>query len=160
MTEEAVSHPLRRAVIGTRPPSPRTWRSESERAVQQHVYALIAEDVRQTMRSWRDQMLTGAPLVIVSGGALGVDSIAADEVRWVTQVFGAGIFELVECLPDPDLLRVDARMALLARNETICHFADEIHAWPSPWSKGTWHAVKFARRLGKEPVIHKVDVPS
>ncbi len=84
--------------------------------------------------------------VVISGGARGVDMDAATCAR------GNGL-EVVEHLPD--YARHGMR-APLERNTLIVNDADEVHAWPAPWSRGTWDTVRKARAAGKLCVVHEV----
>lgn len=100
-------------------------------------------------RIWRDAFAFVSALpsgtVIVSGGAQGIDAAARIAAKRVAHA-------LIEHLPDYD--RHGAKQAPLARNLLIVRDADEIHAWPAPWSRGTWHAINAARRAGKKVEIH------
>lgn len=85
--------------------------------------------------------------VVVSGGAQGVDAVAAHQART------RGL-EVVEHLPDYG--RHGAKMAPLVRNILIVDDSDEIVAFPAPWSTGTWHAIGEARSREKTVCVMKI----
>lgn len=122
------------AIVGARPPrAPGVSR-------QWDVWLAIERDVRAFLvRLDRDG------LEIVSGGALGVDSIARAFAR-------SESVPLREHLPDYD--RHGIRAPLL-RNALIVKDADEVHAWPAPWSRGTHDTIGKAREAGKKLVVHE-----
>ena len=76
---------------------------------------------------------------IVSGGARGVDSSAAEYAR-------LNGLKLTEFLPDYDRY---GKGAPLVRNRQIVEYADEIYAFWDGESRGTWFTVNYARRIGK-----------
>lgn len=84
--------------------------------------------------------------VVVSGGARGVDLVAA------TCAKGNGL-EVVEHKPD---YAKHGKRAPLERNTTIVADCDELHAWPAPWSRGTWDTIRKARTARKPCVVHEV----
>lgn len=81
---------------------------------------------------------------VVSGGAQGVDSIAAAEAR-------ARRLRVVEHLADWNRL---GRGAGIIRNGTIVDDATEVHAFPSSWSRGTWDTIEKAKRAGKLAAVY------
>lgn len=80
---------------------------------------------------------------IVSGGARGIDTIAADYAQ------RAGI-PLTVFLPDYARYR---RGAPLMRNKQIAEYADEVLAFWDGSSKGTMHTVELFRKLGKKATV-------
>jgi len=76
---------------------------------------------------------------IVSGGALGVDKLAAD------YAVSHGI-RLVEFLPD---YKRYGRRAPLVRNAQIADYADELLAFPKSDSRGTYHTIKLFEKRNK-----------
>ncbi len=85
--------------------------------------------------------------VVVSGGADGVDKVAAHQAR------SRGL-QVVEHLPNYGLH--GAKMAPLVRNILIVDDSDEITAFPAPWSTGTWHAIGEARNREKPVCVMKI----
>ena len=83
---------------------------------------------------------------IVSGGAKGVDSIAADFAK------SKGI-KLVEFLPEYEKY---GRAAPIKRNEQIVKYADECLAFWDGNSKGTGHTVRMFEKAGKNVTVVKV----
>lgn len=77
--------------------------------------------------------------VVVSGGARGVDRIAADAAR-------ARGLEVVEHLPDWERL---GRRAGFVRNCAIVDDCDRVIAFQHERSRGTQHTIDLAERLGK-----------
>lgn len=80
---------------------------------------------------------------IVSGGARGADSLAAQYAR------ENGI-ELVEFLPEYDKY---GRSAPIIRNKSIVDNADCVLAFWDGASRGTKNSIDYARRQGKRVVI-------
>ncbi len=68
-----------------------------------------------------------------------------------------GRLQIVEHLPDYD--KYGPVRAPLARNLLIVDYCDELHAWPAPWSRGTWHSVNEARKAEKPTHIHDLALP-
>lgn len=95
-------------------------------------------------------------LVIISGGAQGIDSFAERAAR-ISRVRCAvyrpkGI--------NRDSTRLEVTRAMYARNEEIAAAADLIHAFVSSDRKGgTENTIKAAAKLGKTVVIHERPVP-
>ena len=84
---------------------------------------------------------------IVSGGAVGVDSCAAEYAKR-TDV------RLTEFLPEYDRY---GRAAPLVRNRKLVDYSDKIVAFWDGSSKGTLYIIKYAEKVGKacEVVICK-----
>jgi predicted Rossmann fold nucleotide-binding protein DprA/Smf involved in DNA uptake len=80
---------------------------------------------------------------IVSGGAVGVDTVAANYAK------ENGI-KLVEFLPEYNLY---GKGALMRRNKKIAEYADMGIAFWDGSSKGTIHTVKYFRELNKNVKI-------
>jgi hypothetical protein len=126
----------RYGVIGCRPPRKESSTYELDIATYEVIRAAVVEYV----------MSLPEGSVVVSGGAIGVDSVAAEAAR------SRGL-EVVEHLPDYE--RHGGKMAPLVRNILIVDDSDEIIAFPAPWSTGTWHAVGVARDKGKTLCVKK-----
>lgn len=127
---------LKVGIVGCRPPADKELLVENIdlfRAICNDAYAFASN--------------LPAGSVIVSGGAKGVDHAAA----LAAKRYG---YELVEHLPDYE--KHGPVRAPLARNLLIVAEADEVHAWPAPWSRGTWHSVNAAKRAGKPVTVHRV----
>lgn len=77
---------------------------------------------------------------IVSGGAPGADKMAERYAK-DTQIFG---FSVYIAQWNKYGTRAGSR-----RNLLIAETCDALIAFPTPSSKGTWNAVKLARKLGK-----------
>ena len=77
---------------------------------------------------------------IVSGGAKGIDTCAAEFAR-------ANNIKLTEFLPD---YKRFGRGAPLKRNITIIEYADTVLAFWDGKSKGTAFVIDSAKKLGKE----------
>ena len=76
---------------------------------------------------------------IVSGGARGVDSCAADYARRHGN-------KLTEFLPDYNSF---GRKAPLIRNKEIVNYADKVLAFWDGESHGTWFVIDYAKKVGK-----------
>ena len=76
---------------------------------------------------------------IVSGGAVGVDSCAAEYAR-------ANNIRLIEFLPKYDRY---GRVAPLVRNKEIVNYADYVIVFWDGISKGTLSVIKYAQSVGK-----------
>lgn len=83
--------------------------------------------------------------VLVSGGARGVDRVAADAAR------SRGV-EVEEIVPSREDIERLGKGAWLARNTTIAERCDRMAAFHDGSSRGTLDAIKKARALGK-PVL-------
>lgn len=121
------------AIVGTRPPC-----GDPPLPAQVAIYEAILRDVRR----FCDAIDHAIDPVLVSGGADGVDREAEEH-------FGHMIIHR------PDYA-THGHLAPLMRNTLIVRDADEVHAWPSPWSKGTWDTVRKARAAGKPVTVHEV----
>ncbi len=76
---------------------------------------------------------------IVSGGARGVDSCAAEYAVRTGK-------KLTEFLPDYDTY---GRSAPIIRNKLIVEYADEIYAFWDGVSRGTKWVIEYAAKVGK-----------
>lgn len=76
---------------------------------------------------------------IISGGAVGVDSCAAEYAR----ING---LKLTEVLPQYDKY---GRGAPIVRNKEIVNYADKVIAFWDGSSKGTLSVIKYAEKVGK-----------
>ena len=83
---------------------------------------------------------------IVSGGARGIDSVAAAYAK------SHGI-KLVEFLPD---YKKYGRVAPLRRNDEIADYADEVIAFWDGVSSGTKYTVEAFKKRGKPVRIMKI----
>lgn len=122
------------AVVGSRdwPDRPFIWRV-LYRFVEE-AYGYVPDE---------DHMLPPGEVRIVSGGARGVDTMAAD---WaVTNWTG-----LTEHVPDWDQY---GRRAGYVRNELIIRDADFLLAFQWRGSRGTQHSIDLARHLGVPTVV-------
>ena len=81
---------------------------------------------------------------IVSGGAMGVDTVAANYAR-------ENSIKLVEFLPEYNIY---GRKAPLVRNRKIVEYADEGIAFWDGNSSGTIHTLKHFRKLGKKVTLY------
>ena len=80
---------------------------------------------------------------IVSGGAVGVDSIAAEYAK-------KNGLKLTVFLPQYEEY---GRAAPIMRNKEIVDYADKIVAFWDGRSKGTLSVIKYAQKIGKPYVI-------
>ena len=87
---------------------------------------------------------------IVSGGAKGVDTCAADYAK------EHGI-KLTEILPDYERY---GRAAPIVRNREIVDYADEIVAFWDGKSKGTRSTIDYAKKINKKCLVILCDQPS
>lgn len=96
-----------------------------------------AEEIRRALADagWE-------PSEIISGGAVGVDTSAAQYAR-------AYNIPLVEIRPDYAAFRGNERAAPLARNQTIVNRADVVLAFWDGKSRGTTYTTDYARSVGK-----------
>ncbi|MBO5203293.1 MAG: hypothetical protein J6B72_01610 [Clostridia bacterium] len=76
---------------------------------------------------------------IVSGGAIGVDSCAAEYAK-------TNGIKLTVFLPQYDRY---GRAATIIRNKEIVNYSDKIIAFWNGSSKGTLSVIKYAKKLGK-----------
>lgn len=126
----------RYGIVGCRPPREDSRTYEQDLAKYQEICADVVEYVASLPEG----------SVVVSGGARGVDSVAAEAAR-------ARGLEVVEHLPDYE--RHGSKMAPLVRNILIVDDSDEIVAFPASWSTGTWHAIGIARDKDKSVCVKK-----
>lgn len=82
--------------------------------------------------------------IVISGGARGVDSMAAKFARW------RGL-EVVEHLADWEHL---GKRAGYVRNITIVEDCDRVIAFQHNASRGTQHTIDIARKAGKPVEVH------
>ncbi len=85
------------------------------------------------------------PTMIISGGARGIDTIAKNLAYKYN-------IELLEFLPDYDKY---GKRAPLIRNKQIVEEANIIIAFWNGQSRGTLHALKYAKEQRKETIIYK-----
>ena len=83
---------------------------------------------------------------IVSGGAKGIDSCAADYAR-------RNGLTLTEFLPEYEKY---GRGAPIVRNKQIVEYADEVIAFWDGKSKGTLSVIKYCEKIGKKCEIIKM----
>lgn len=84
---------------------------------------------------------------IISGGAVGIDSIAANYAKKNGK-------ELIEYLPNYKLF---GRAAPIKRNTLIIENADLVIAFWDGKSKGTLNSINQAKKLGKKIIIHTLN---
>ena len=80
---------------------------------------------------------------IVSGGAVGVDSCAADYAR-------KNGLKLTEFLPQYEKY---GRAAPIVRNKEIVDYADKVLVFWNGRSKGTLSVIQYAKKIGKSHEI-------
>lgn len=131
----------RYGIVGTRPPSEDSPSYEEKLAL----HLAICEAVV----AYVNELPEGS--VVVSGGAQGVDRVAVAAAK-------ARGLEWKEHLPD--YKKHSGKMAPIVRNILIVDDCDELVAFPSPWSVGTWHAISIAREKEKEVCVKKIAPPS
>lgn len=128
------------AIVGTRKPlASRVGGTRRDLAIAWEDYEIIRDDVLQFIKS------LPADVSVVSGGAVGVDSIADEACARLGLRFHSH-------RPDYDRY---GKQAPLIRNQLIVDDADEIHAWPSSWSRGTWDTIRKAEKAGKPVTVHR-----
>ena len=81
--------------------------------------------------------------MVISGGAKGVDTFA--------KLFAARHHKL--CMEFAPQYNVYGRYATLKRNTQIVKEATTVIAFPSADSKGTYHSIKEAQRLGRRVIV-------
>ena len=84
---------------------------------------------------------------IVSGGAKGVDHLAAAYAKkrgW----------KLTEFLPEYEKY---GRGAPIVRNREIVAYADVVLAFWNGKSRGTWSTIEFCKKVGKAYIVYRVD---
>ena len=84
---------------------------------------------------------------IVSGGAIGVDSLAAEYAR-------RNRLKLTEFFPQYDKY---GRAAPVVRNKEIVDYADSVIVFWNGSSKGTLSVIKYAQKIGKPLEIIKLE---
>ena len=96
-----------------------------------------------------ERYVTGETDEIVSGGAVGVDSCAAQYAK------RRGL-KLTEFLPEYERY---GRAAPIVRNKEIVNYADKILVFWNGTSKGTLSVIKYAQKTGKpcEIILCKAD---
>lgn len=87
----------------------------------------------------------GDDLVIVSGGARGVDTMAQEEAEAI------GVETLIF---KPDWKRY-GRSAGFRRNHDIIDNADLVYAFQKDGSRGTQHSIDLARKQGKKVIVKR-----
>ncbi len=80
---------------------------------------------------------------IVSGGAKGIDTVAADYAR-------QNNIKLTQFFPEYERY---GRAAPLKRNQQIAEYADEVIAFWDGKSKGTMYTVELFKKLGKKITV-------
>ena len=100
-----------------------------------------------TYQEWEklllDKINTDEVQMVISGGAKGVDTFA--------KLFAARHHKpYMEFAPQYAL---HGRYATLKRNTQIVKEASTVIAFPSTESKGTYHAIKEAQRLGRRLIV-------
>ena len=84
---------------------------------------------------------------LVSGGAKGVDSCAAEYAK-------ANGMKITEFLPEYEKY---GRAAPIVRNKKIVDYADKVIAFWDGTSKGTKHVIDQCKRLGKGVTVHVIE---
>lgn len=127
-------------IVGTRPPSSLTYRdSLALQKAQRAEFDAIHEDVVRFIADLSD-------VTIVTGGANGVDAIAENAAR---------LLKIPLIIHMPDYAAHGPKRAPLERNTLIVLDCEDLHAWPSSWSSGTWDPVNKAKAAGKPTVMHE-----
>lgn len=85
---------------------------------------------------------------IVSGGAKGIDTCAAEYAR-------KSSLKLTEFLPEYDKY---GRAAPIVRNKTIVEYADFVLAFWDGKSKGTLSVIKYCQKIGKKCKVVKTEI--
>lgn len=132
------------AIVGTRPPRNNT-REDWD------TYQRLLGDAREFV----DTLPAGT--VVITGGAIGVDN-AVDEAatdRGLRVVIHRPKYKHEPRPVDMFDLRREpcgcaaCKRAPLERNTLIVDDADEVYAFPSPWSRGTFDTIRKAEAAGK-----------
>lgn len=84
---------------------------------------------------------------VISGGAIGVDSIARD---WAKQ----NDIEYIEYNPN---YKTFGRKAPLVRDEQMVNACDIVFAFWDLKSKGTEYTLKYAQSIGRKCIVHWID---
>ena len=96
-----------------------------------------------------DRTISVNEITIVSGGAIGVDSIARE---WAEKV-GADTKLFL-----PDYGKFPGKIAPLMRNALIAEYCDEMLAFWDGRSRGTMNAINYAKRFKKPVDLRLVEV--
>ena len=124
---------MRVAIVGAR-----ARNTEEDRT---SVYKLVSD----LETAWGDE------LVIISGGAQGIDTFAAEAAR----TLGVACMVIRPERFDRNASRHTINQAYYARNEKIVLEAEEIHAYISnEGGGGTANTIAHAKRLGRRVEIH------
>ena len=83
---------------------------------------------------------------IVSGGAVGVDTIADSWAK-------ANNLETIVYKPN---YKVYGKRAPLVRDEEMVEFADVVIAFWNGKSKGTLYTVNYAKKIGRKVIVHLI----
>lgn len=83
---------------------------------------------------------------IVSGGAVGVDSVADSWAK-------ANNLETIIYKPN---YKVYGKRAPLVRDEEMVEFADIVIAFWDGKSKGTLYTVNYAKKIGRKVIVHLI----
>jgi hypothetical protein len=129
------------AIVGTRPPPEPAFTRDGtpvspERVARLREWLAIKRDVIAFLGT------ISGKIEVISGGARGVDTLAAENFGGPVSVLRAD-------------WRTHGKAAGMIRNGAIVAAADEVHAWPSSWSRGTWDTIRKARAAGKVCVVHE-----
>lgn len=90
------------------------------------------------------------PTMIISGGADGVDSIAYHYAR------KKGITFVCHPPLEDEKEKMGFSRSAKRRNLRIAEHCEHLVAFPSGQSKGTWHTVSLAKKLGKPVTVIKI----
>jgi len=82
------------------------------------------------------------PTMIISGGADGADTMAYNYAR------SRGVPFVAHPPLQEEKRSMGFARAAYRRNTRIVAMSEKVIAFPDPNSKGTWHAVKLAKRMG------------
>ena len=113
--------------------------SESKRKVAITGSRKPALDYQQWKEKYSAIILSFNPIVIISGGASGIDAYAAQLSKDLN-------IPLLEFKPD---YKTYGRGAPLQRNTLIVENSDVVIAFPSESSKGTYDTIRKAKQLNK-----------
>ena len=92
-----------------------------------------------------EQYVTNDVHEIVSGGAVGVDSCAAEYAR-------ENSLKLTEFLPQYELY---GKAAPIVRNKKIVDYSDEIIVFWDGASKGTLSVIEYAKKVAKPCTVYR-----
>ncbi len=124
------------AVIGSHPPK--------ERYLQLYFTRVLRHVVDYVNKLPHD-------VIVVSGGTHGVDLTAANAARY------RGL-HVVEHLPT--YRQYNSKLVPLVKNQMIVDDCDVLVAFPTSWSTGTWHAIRLAKKAGKELELYQIEMMS